>query len=288
MPGCVKLSSPETHQFWEIPVLHHDEHLLALDKPAGLPISPDPADPERPSLVPLLHAAIAAGKPWAREYALSFLASAHRLDTETSGVLLFARDKSTLSTLANWFGAARPGRQYVALVEGNPPHDIFEVDARLAPHPARPGLVHVNSNTGKTSRTQFEVLERFRDYCLVKCDALMDRRHQVRVHLRHAHFPVLGDRAYGGPLLMLSRLKPGYRPKHNQPENPLLAAPALYADRLSLPHPVTGNPLTITASQPKELSVALKYLRLFNSVPVGQSPADSATQEPPATPPASS
>ena len=65
--GTIKLSSPATREFWEIPVLFEDEHLLALDKPAGLLTSPDRYDPQRPNLMKLLHAGIAAGKPWARE-----------------------------------------------------------------------------------------------------------------------------------------------------------------------------------------------------------------------------
>ena len=67
MSAAIKLSSPATREFWEIPVLFEDEHLLALDKPAGLLTSPDRYDPQRPNLMKLLHAAIAGGKPWARE-----------------------------------------------------------------------------------------------------------------------------------------------------------------------------------------------------------------------------
>jgi 23S rRNA pseudouridine1911/1915/1917 synthase len=268
MAGPVKLSSPETHEFWELPVLYTDDHLLALEKPAGLPVSPDPDDPARPSLMALLHAGIAARKPWAVEYGLSFLNHVHRLDAEVSGVLLLARDKATQLKLADWFGAGKPGRNYVALVEGEPREEKFGLDARLAPDPSRSGLVYVDTRSGKAARTQFEALERFRGYTLLKCEALIDRRHQVRVHLRHARLPVVADRAYGGKLLLLSRLKPNFRPRLNQPERPLLASPALHADRLTLPHPVTGQDLSISANWPKHLGVALKYLRRFNSLSV--------------------
>ena len=71
--STIKLSSPATREFWEIPVLFEDEHLLALDKPAGLLTSPDRYDPQRPNLMKLLHAGIAAGKPWARERNLTYL-----------------------------------------------------------------------------------------------------------------------------------------------------------------------------------------------------------------------
>jgi RluA family pseudouridine synthase len=266
MGGPIKLSSPETRQFWEIAVLYQDDHLLALDKPPGLPVSPDPTNPTRPSLMQLLHSGIAAQKPWAKE--LVFLDNAHRLDAELSGVVLLARDKPTLLKLADWFGAGKAGRRYVALVEGAPEADTFEVAAKLAPHPARNGLMRVDSRGGKTARTLFQVVERLCGYTLLNCEALADRRHQVRVHLRHAHLPVAGDAMYGGKPLFLSHLKPGYRPKTRQAEQPLLGRPALHADLLSLPHPVTGQELSIRAEWPKELRVVLKYLHRFGGAPV--------------------
>src|ERR1041384_377942 len=99
--SVIKLSSPATREFWEIPVLFEDAHLLALDKPAGLLTSPDRYDPERPNLMGLLHAGIAAGKPWAVERGLNYLSNAHRLDFETSGDP--AREKQTDARRAGKF-----------------------------------------------------------------------------------------------------------------------------------------------------------------------------------------
>src|SRR5215471_10809214 len=99
----IKLSSPATREFWEIPVLYEDEHLLAVDKPSGLLVSPDRYDPNRPNLMKLLHSAIVAGKPWASQRRLTYLMNAHRLDFETSGVILLAKDKPVLVKLANAF-----------------------------------------------------------------------------------------------------------------------------------------------------------------------------------------
>jgi 23S rRNA-/tRNA-specific pseudouridylate synthase len=89
--AAIKLSAPATRGFWEIAVLFEDEHLLALDKPAGLLTSPDRHDEARPSLMQLLLDGLAAGKPWARERSLTFLGNAHRPDFETSGVILLAK-----------------------------------------------------------------------------------------------------------------------------------------------------------------------------------------------------
>jgi 23S rRNA pseudouridine1911/1915/1917 synthase len=263
--AVIKLSSPATREFREIPVLYEDDHLLALDKPAGLPVSPDRSDPERPCLMPLLHSAIAAGKPWTRERGLTYLMNAHRLDPETSGVLLLAKNKPVLIALANLFGSEKPVNTFTALVNGSPPEQQFAVDAKIAPHPVKPGLMRVDSRHGKKSTTRFEVLEIFpRCGCaLLKCKPLISRPHQIRVHLRHAGFPVTGDSLYGGKPLWLSRLKRDYRLKPGHEERPLIACAALHAEELSFPHPVTGAIVTITAPWPKDLKVAVKYLRLY-------------------------
>jgi RluA family pseudouridine synthase len=259
----IKLSSPATREFWEILVLFEDAHLLVLDKPPGLLTSPDPNEPERPDLTTLLHAAIAAGKPWARERALAYLMNAHRLDSETSGVLVFAKSKSVFVTLADFFGIEKPGKKYLALVHSAPPEDRFEINAKLAPHPARPGMMSVDPNNGKRSRTLFEVLERFSRNTLLRCEPLTLRSHQIRVHLCYAGLRLAGDELYGGKPLWLSRLKPDYQLKPGREERPLISRPALHAEQLSLPHPVTGEALTITAPWPKDLTVAMKYLRRY-------------------------
>ena len=263
MSAAIKLSSPATREFWEIPVLFEDGHLLALDKPAGLPASPDRCDPQRPNLMKLLHTAIADAKPWARERGLNYLMNAHRPDIETSGVILLAKSKPALVALANLFGSEKPVKKHLALVQGTPPENQFEVDVPIATHPAKIGLMRVDPKHGKKSRTRFEVLELFSGYALLKCEPLTERTHQIRVHLRYAGFPVVGDGLYGGKPLWLSRLKPNYRLKPGHEERPLFSRAALHAEELTLPHPVTGEMLTITAPWPKDLNVALKYLRQF-------------------------
>jgi len=265
--SVIKLSSPATaaqaREFWEIPVLFEDDHLLALDKPAGLLSSPDRYDPQRPNLMKLLHAAIAAGKPWARERGLNYLMNAHRLDFETSGVILLAKNKPALVALANLFGSEKPLKKYVALVQGAPERNEFEVDAKLAPHPVKIGLVRVDAKNGKKSRTRFAVLEKFSGYALLRCEPLTGRTHQIRVHLRHAGSPVVGDQLYGGKKLWLSRLKGDYRLKAGREERPLISRVALHAEELALPHPATGRIVIISAPWPKDLKVAVKYLRQF-------------------------
>lgn len=274
MGAAVKLSSSATREFWEIPVLYEDEFLLALDKPSGLLTSPDRYDAQRPNLMKLLHEGIELKKPWARERGLTYLMNAHRLDFETSGVILLARSKPVLVELANLFGTEQPGKRYAALVQGAPATDRFEVDARLAPHPFKLGLMRVDPKRGKRSRTSFEVKERFSKWTLLNCEPLTGRTHQIRAHLRHLGLPLVGDRVYGGHPLWLSRLKREYRLKPNATERPLLDRVALHAESLSIPHPITGTLLAISSSWPKDLTVAVKYLRRYAAGPaLGKRPS---------------
>ncbi len=259
----IKLSSPETQEFWEIPVVFEDEHLLAINKPSRLLTSPDPDDANRPSLMKLLHAGIAAGKPWTKERGLTYLNNAHRLDFEASGVLLLAKNKPAFIKLADLFGADLPHRTYVTLVHGTPEQDEFEVDAPIAPHQISPGLMRVEPDLGKAARTGFKVLTKFLGFTLLQCQPFTDRIHQIRVHLYHVHLPVLGDALYRGNKLYLSQIKPKYRARDDREERPLISSAALHADTLTLPHPVTGEKITITAKWPKDMEVAVKYLNLF-------------------------
>lgn len=265
--AVIKLSSPATHEFWEIPVLYEDSQLLALDKPGGLLTSPDHQAPDRPNLMTLLHAGIKESKPWARDRGLTYLMNAHRLDFESSGVILLAKSKPMLVALANRFSGEQPCRKYVALVQGAPAEAQFEVDAKLASHLTEAGFVRVDARRGKRARTRFEVLEKFAGWTLLKCEPVTDRQHQIRAHLRQARLPIAGDALYGGKSLLLSSLKPGYRLKPNRTERPLLGHVALHAEELALPHPVTNEPLRILAPWPKDLTVAVKYLRRYAAGP---------------------
>jgi len=262
--STIKLSSPATREFWEIPVLFEDEHLLALDKPAGLLTSPELASPDRPDLMKLLHAGIADKKPWARERNLDYLNNAQNPDAGTSGVILLAKNKPAFIALANLFSSGKMTEKYVALVRGEPIENQFEVNAKIVPHPVTPGLMRVDSTNGKQSQTKFEVLENFSryGYALLKCEPVMNRTHQIRVHASHVDLKIVGDELYGGKALWLSRLKKDYRLKPGREERPLLARVALHAEELILPHPITGETVTIKSEWPKDLRVALKYLRL--------------------------
>ncbi len=267
MSAVIKLSSPATREFWEIPVLFEDEQLLALDKPARLLTSPDPLDLARPSLMKLLHGGIAAKKPWAAERNLDYLSNANELDSDVTGVLLLAKNKPAFIALANLFSSEKAPIKDVALGRGELLEQEFEVDAKLAPHPVKPDVMRVDRDHGKQARTRFTLLENFSrsGYALLRAEPLVERTHQVRVHASHVDLKIVGDEVYGGKPLWLSRLKKDYRLKPGREERALLGRVALHAEELSLPHPITGEPVTIKSEWPKDFKVALKYLRLYSS-----------------------
>jgi RluA family pseudouridine synthase len=260
----IRLSSATSAESWEVEVLYEDEHLLALNKPPLLLTSPDRYDRERPNLMRLLHVGIKEEARWAKARpGLGYIMNVHRLDFETSGVILLAKSKPVLVKLVNLFASEKPIKTYTALVHGSPPESEFTVNAALGPNPRRLGTMRVDHKLGKKARTEFTVKERFSNYSLLECRPSTGRTHQIRVHLRHVGCPIVGDTVYGGKPLLLSNLKSGYRQKRDRPERPLIATTALHAERLALPHPITGEGIQIEAPWPKDLEVALKYLRRY-------------------------
>ncbi|MBI5821798.1 MAG: RNA pseudouridine synthase [Verrucomicrobia bacterium] len=270
----------------ELPVLHEDDALMAVDKPSGLMISPDTYDPEKPNLMSGVRRALDTGAAWVRERGLTMLANVHRLDADTSGVLLLAKTHDALRELSKQFNDRTVGKSYVALVEGEPAEDAFEVELKLGPHPARPWLQIELRHGGKQTLTRFRVLERFRlralrgqresmpflSCTLVACEPETGRTHQIRVHLRHAGYPILCDKVYGEgerSALYLSQLKPGYKLHSEAAERPLLGRLALHAERLAVTHPTTCQRLELVAPLPKDFAVALKYLRKFTATQPG-------------------
>jgi RluA family pseudouridine synthase len=257
----IKLSSPATKDFWEIPVLYEDETLLAIEKPSKLLVSPDRYDIMRPNIMRLFHRDVAKPATWVQQRNLTYVANAHRLDFETSGVLLLAKTKPALVSLADQFGSELAKKTYLALVSGGPIDDQFETSSKLGMHPVQVGLVRVDPKNGKKSHTAFEVIERFKGYTYLRCKPTPGRTHQIRVHLQNLGLPILGDELYGGHPLMLSTLKQNYRLKRGRTEHPLIGRVALHAHELTVKHPVTGVDVTITSPLPHDMEVALKFLR---------------------------
>jgi RluA family pseudouridine synthase len=261
--SAIKLSFPDTREFWEISVLFEDDSLIALAKPARLFTSPEVGQSHLPSLLKLMHEGIAAKKSWAQQRGLSYLMNLNRLDFEVTGIMLFAKSKSAFLKLANQFGSENCGRKYIAVCRGEPKADQFVIDARLTTSSTGSPPVRVDAQRGKMARTSVTVLERFNRWNLVRCEPSHDRLDQVQAHLRHARLPIVGASAYGGQPLFLSSLKPNYRLKPMRTERPLLNRTALHAEEIAFAHPATNEMLVLHAPWPKDFTVALKYLRKF-------------------------
>jgi RluA family pseudouridine synthase len=234
-------------------VLFEDAAVLLFDKPSGLLVAPDRWDKTRENLMGSVHAARGTE-----------VNNVHRLDADTSGVLLCAKTPDALRLLTAQFEAHTVVKRYIALVAGRPAAERFSVDHPLGEDPRKLGRMRVDTNNGKPAVTDFVVLERFRAHTLVECQPKTGRTHQLRVHLAAIGCPIVADPFYGGaPGILLSALKPGYRQKRNEPERPLLGRLALHAAGLTFDHPITGVRTTVESPMPKEFSVAMKYLREF-------------------------
>ncbi len=254
------------------PILFEDDTLLAFDKPSGLLIAPDRWDKARDNLMRQVHAKYGKG-----------VANVHRLDFDTSGVVLCAKTKPALDFLSGQFQGRTAQKEYEALSVLLPPeramkfaHPIvprlpdgtlpreFVVEMGLAEDKRQPGrMVAFRNRGGKPSVTEFAAAEAHGRYLLFTCRPLTGRTHQIRVHLAAAGAPILNDPFYGDPTekLLLSQLKRGY--KGRSEEKPLIDRLALHAKTLTVIHPVTREPVRIEAPRPNEMEVALKYLRKF-------------------------
>lgn len=236
------------------PILFEDECLIAFDKPSGLLTIPDRWDKVRSDLISLIHQHLAPG-----------IYNVHRLDTETSGVLLCAKTKVALAALERQFATSHVKAQYLALVLGTLPKPDMVIRRELERDREQPGRMRLAAAYRRGAcRTRLHAIEIFRAHSLLEAWPSGDKTHQVRVHLAHAGCPVVADAFYGNARgLYLSEIKSDYKFKPHAPERPLIERAALHAVSLIFAHPETHNELTITAPWPKDISIAIKYLKRF-------------------------
>jgi len=252
-----------------VPILHEDEDLLVLDKPSGLAVEPERWAREAGSLAGTLLALARArspepaGVPGVDGPLELRLRAVHRLDKETSGVLVVAKHLEAERFLRTAFEEDRVEKTYFALVEGE--HPLAEgqeetIALALGPDERRSGRMVVDP-AGKAAETRIAVEQRFHGFTWMRCRPLTGRTHQIRVHLAATGFPLAVDAFYGRRnALALSAIKAGYRAKAGRPERPLIARLTLHAAAIRLPAPRGGADIAVSAPLPKDLAHLLKQL----------------------------
>jgi 23S rRNA pseudouridine955/2504/2580 synthase/23S rRNA pseudouridine1911/1915/1917 synthase len=232
-------------------VLWVDDDLVAVSKPAGLLTIQHGYDPDQPYLLDLLQ----------ENYRTLWVV--HRLDRDTSGVIVFARNPQSHRVLNTQFERRQVTKTYHALVVGAPNWREARIELPLRVDGDRAHRTVIDTRNGKPAITDVRVLEHYRGYALVEASPRSGRRHQIRAHLAAEGCPIAADTLYGdGEAVMLSALNPGYRPGR-QGESPLLGRLGLHAQQLAFAHPRDGRSLRIQAPYPKDLQRTLKQLRKY-------------------------
>ncbi len=180
-----------------IPILFEDRTVLAIDKPAGWMLIPFTWQRTNRNLQAAIESSIVAGHFWARARNLKFLRHAHRLDAETTGILLFAKSQGALNTLGDLFEHRQMEKVYLAVVAGEPKEPVWTCRKAIGPVPKEFGRMRLDSKAGKAAETAFKLLESRGGHSLIECRPVTGRTHQIRVHLLDAGLPLVGDPLYG-------------------------------------------------------------------------------------------
>ncbi len=231
-------------------IIYEDDRIIVIEKPPHLLSLPDRYNRSIPNLYDILK----------EEFGSIFIV--HRMDKETSGVMVFAKDAESHALLNSQFEHRQIHKSYVAIVVGRPAEADGTIDSPISESQSRPGVMKVNVKHGKPSVTTYRVDELFDGYAFVEAMPQSGRQHQIRVHLASIGLPVMCDRVYGdGKPFFLSQVKSHYYSDGD--EKPLLSRTALHAEAISFVHPGTSEVQTFNAALPKDMRSVLNYLRKF-------------------------
>lgn len=242
----------------QLDILYEDTALIAVNKPAGLLITPDRWDRGLPTLQDMLREYLRKNESTQHPN----LRVIHRLDKDTSGAIVLAKSVKAQSYMSKQFEKGEVSKTYYAIVKGVIPNNDGIINLPLMESSRNPGTMVVNSK-GKKSITLYNVLERFQDFTLVEAKPLTGRTHQVRVHFMASGFPLAIDPLYASSdPVYLSQFKKDYRPKEG-PEKPVINRLPLHAVRLSFREPSEEKTVVLEAPLPKDFSRMLKVLRKY-------------------------
>jgi 23S rRNA pseudouridine1911/1915/1917 synthase len=244
---------PATPEGEDIPldVVYEDEHLLVVDKPAGLVVHPGAGTPSGTLVNALL----------GRVHDLSGVGGVlrpgivHRLDRGTSGLLVVAKDDATHRALVRRFAARRVEKEYLALVHGVPRGDAGEIATPIGRHPVHRQKMSTRTPRGRSALTSWRREEVFDGASLLRVRIHTGRTHQIRVHLASIGHPVAGDPTYGGTR------PPSSRRAEARSALASLQRPALHAARLTFSHPTTGGTVTFASALHPDLEDVVRRLR---------------------------
>jgi 23S rRNA pseudouridine1911/1915/1917 synthase len=256
-----------------VPVLHEDEDVLVVDKPAGLAVEPERWQRGEACLagalldLALVRSGSERPESPGERVSLDFRPRlVHRIDKDTSGIVLVARNLEAERRLRSAFESGDIHKNYLALVEGEWPADTEDegkgevIDLPLGPDLRRSGRMQVVETGGKSSRTRVSLDRSYRGYSLVRCEPLTGRTHQIRVHMAARGFPLAVDPLYGRRRAMyLSEIKADYRPKAGRPERPLMERLTLHARGIRFPN-AEGLSVSVESPLPRDFERVLKQL----------------------------
>lgn len=245
--SLVRPAPPVREDAPSVPVLHQDEHLLVVDKPPGLVVHPG-AGHDGPTLVDAVAGLLSQDTPPGGDPERPGIV--HRLDRDTSGLLLVARSDEAHRALQRMIRDRDVTREYLALVDGRPDARSGTIDAPLGRDRHHRTRQSIDTDSPRHAVTHFEIEQVLPRTTLLRVRLETGRTHQIRAHLRAIGLPVAGDPDYGRQLPTASDGHPlGLRRQF------------LHAARLSLVHPITGEPLEVTSELPPDLAAALDRAR---------------------------
>ena len=225
-------------------IIYEDDAIIAVNKSAGVLTIPDRYHPERFNLFVQLN----------QRYGKVFVV--HRLDKETSGILLFAKNEEAHKALSQQFENRSVHKSYFAILDGVLPQGDGKIDQALAPHQHHPEKMVVSAH-GKPSLTTYKVLERFSSFTAVEATIHSGRTHQIRVHFQSIGHPLAVDAVYGKRSeLFLSEFK-----RKNKEERPLISRTTLHAQKIAFTHPSSGQWTGFEAPLPKDLRATMNQLQ---------------------------
>ncbi|MCX6884461.1 MAG: RluA family pseudouridine synthase [Verrucomicrobia bacterium] len=191
-PAQIELPTGDT-----IPIIFENRSVMAIDKPAGWMLVPLSWQRTNRNLQAAINSSIAAGDFWARSRGLKFLKYVHRLDADTTGVMLLAKSMGAVAAYGDMFENRSVHKTYLAVVAGQPKQREWVCRSKLGTDPNRIGSMRVDDREGKDAETTFRVLAQQGGRTLIQAEPLTGRTHQIRVHLATSGCPIFGDDLYG-------------------------------------------------------------------------------------------